>query len=95
MAMYMLTFTHEALDWEGGCGETTLLSAQEDFKSTRSRVQEIVEGAGHNFVLCPRSHCELIFIVYCWECSKHLARKYCNYTLPGKWRIPGPSAFVK
>ena len=32
------------------CCETAPLSAQEDFKSTRSRLKEIIEDAGHIFV---------------------------------------------
>ena len=43
----------------GECCTTALLSAQEDFKSIRSRLQETIEGAGRIFILYPTSHCEL------------------------------------
>ena len=35
----------------GECCATALLLAQEDLKNTRSRLQEVVEDAGHIFVL--------------------------------------------
>ena len=48
------------------CCATALLSAQEDLKSTRSRLQEIVEIAGHISVLYPKFHGELNWIGYYW-----------------------------
>ena len=35
----------------GECCATTILPAQDDFQSTRSRLQEIVEDTGHIFLL--------------------------------------------
>ena len=57
-----------------------ILSAQEDFRSARSRLQEIVEEAGRIFLLYPRFHCELDWIEYYWG---HCKCKHCNYTLAG------------
>ena len=68
----------------GECCATAVLSAQEDFKSTRSRLQEIVEDAGHIFILYPKFHCELNWIEYYWGRRKYFARKHCNYSLSGK-----------
>ena len=46
----------------GECCATEILSAQDDFRSTRSRLQEIVEDAGHIFLLYLKFHCELNWI---------------------------------
>ena len=71
----------------GECCATAILSAQDDFQSTRSRLQEIVEDTGHIFLLYPKFHCELNWIEYYWGSCKHFARKHCNYTLAGKLRL--------
>ena len=42
--------------------ETAILSAQHDFRSTRYRLQEIVEDSGHTFLLYPRFYSELNWI---------------------------------
>ena len=55
----------------GDCCAVAILSAQEDFRSARSRLQEIVEEAGHIFLLYPKFH------------FKYSTRKRCNYTLAG------------
>ena len=44
---------------EVGKGMLHLLSAQGDFKSTRSGLQEIVEDTGRILILYPDFHCEL------------------------------------
>ena len=49
----------------------------------RSRLQEIVEEAGHIFLLYPKFHCELNWIEFYWDHCKYFARKHCNYTLAG------------
>ncbi|KAA8910532.1 hypothetical protein FN846DRAFT_917608 [Sphaerosporella brunnea] len=59
------------------------LSAQPDFKSQRSRIEEIVEDMGYLVMFYPKFHCELNWIEYYWGACKHYARKHCNYTLPG------------
>ena len=64
----------------GECCATTVLSSQDDFKSTRSRLQEIVEDTGHIFILYPKFHCELNWIDY-WGHCKYFT---CNYSLSGK-----------
>ena len=61
----------------------TILSAQEDFRSARSHLQEIVEEAGHIFLLYPKVHCELNWIEYDWVRCKYFTRKQCKYTLAG------------
>ena len=50
----------------GDCCAVAIFSAQEDFGSARSRLQEIVEEAGHIFLLYPKIHCELNWIEYYW-----------------------------
>ena len=67
----------------GDCCAVTILSAQEDFRSPRSRLQEIVEEAGHIFLLYPKFHCELSWIEYYWGRCKHFTRKHWNYTCAG------------
>ena len=67
----------------GDCCAVAILSAQEDFRSARSRLQEIVEEAGHIFLLYPKSHCELNWIEYYWGRCNYFTRKHCNYTLAG------------
>ena len=67
----------------GDCCAVAILSAQEDFKSAPSRLQEIVEEAGHTFLLYPKFHCELNWIEYYWGCCKYSTCKNCNYTLAG------------
>ena len=47
--------------------------------SARSRLQEIVEEAGHIFLLYPKFHCELNWVEYYWGRCKHFTRKHCNY----------------
>jgi hypothetical protein len=65
------------------CCAAAILSAQPDFKGQRSRIEEIVEDAGHLVMFYPKFHCELNWIEYYWGACKHYARKHCNYTLPG------------
>ena len=68
----------------GECCATAVLSSQDDFKSTRSRLQEIVEDAGHIIILYPKFHCEFNWIEYYWGRCKYFTRKNCNYSLSGK-----------
>ena len=67
----------------GDCCAVAILSAQEDFRSAGSGLQEIVEEAGHIFLLYPKFHCELNWIEYYWDRWKHFTRKYCNYIFAG------------
>ena len=67
----------------GDCCAVAILPAQEDFRSARSRLQEIIEEAGQIFLLYPKFHCELNWIEYYWGCCKYFTRKHCNYTLAG------------
>ena len=67
----------------GDCCAVAILSAQENFRSARSRLQDIVEEAGHIFLLYPKFHCELNWIEYYWGRWKHFTRKHCNYTFAG------------
>ena len=43
----------------GECGATAVSSVQGDFKSSRSRLQEIVEDAGHIFIFYLKFYCEI------------------------------------
>ena len=61
-----------------------MLSSQDDFKCTRSRLQEIVEDTGHIFIPYTKFHCELNWIEYYWGRCKYFTRKHCNYSLSGK-----------
>ena len=67
----------------GDCCAVAILSAQEDFRSAHSHLQEIVKGARHIFLLYPKFHCELNWIEYNWVRCKYFTRKHCNYTLAG------------
>ena len=68
----------------GGCCATAVVSARKYFKSTRSRLQEIVEDAGQIFILYPKFHDGLNWIEYFWGRYKYFTRKHCNYSLSGK-----------
>ena len=67
----------------GDCWAVAILSAQEDFKSARSRLQEILEEAGHIFLLYLKFHSELNYVEYDWGRCKYFTRKHCNFTLAG------------
>ena len=67
----------------GDCCAVAILSAQGGFRSARSRLQEIVEEAGHIFLLYPKFYCELNWIEYYWGRWKYFIRKHCNYTFTG------------
>ena len=67
-----------------------ILSAQEYFKSARSRLQEIVEEAGHIFSLYPKFRCELNWVEYYWGRCKCFARRRCNYALAGTVALRAP-----
>ena len=71
----------------GECCATAILSAQNDFRSTHSRLQEIAEGAGHIFLLYPKFHCEPNWLEHYWGSYKHFSRKHYNYALAGKLRL--------
>ena len=43
----------------GECCATAILSAQDDFQRTRSRLQERVGDTGHISLLYPKFYCEL------------------------------------
>ena len=73
------------------CCAVAILSTQEDFRSARSRLQEIVEEAGHIFLLYPKIHCELNWIEYYWGRWKLFTRKHCNYTFAGTVAHTGSS----
>ena len=61
--------------------------AQDDFRSTRSHLQEIAEDSGYNFLLYPKFHCELNWTEYYWGSCNHFVRKHCNCTLAGELRL--------
>lgn len=65
------------------CYARRVMGAQEDFKSQRSLVQEVVEEAGHMCIFLPKYHCELNFIEYFWAAVKRDLREHCDYTFEG------------
>ena len=71
----------------GECRASEILSAQGDFRSTRSCLQETVEDADNIFLLYPKFHCELNWIEYYWGNCKHFARRHCSCTLAGRLRL--------
>ena len=62
------------------CCARNLLQSQPDFQEQKSRVQEIIEEAGHLCIFLPKYHCELNFIEYFWAAIKRYLREHCDYT---------------
>jgi hypothetical protein len=60
-----------------------ILSNQADFRTTRSQIEEIIEGAGHLIIFYPKFHPELNWIEYYWGACKYFARRRCNYSFTG------------
>lgn len=65
------------------CCARTILKSQEDFQNQRSWLREVVEDAGHLFILFPKFHCELNYIEMFWACCKRYCRNNCDYTWKG------------
>ncbi|CAG8719141.1 33845_t:CDS:2 [Racocetra persica] len=65
------------------CCATRILSAQSDFASQRSRIQEVIEAAGHMCIFYPKFHCELNYIESFWAEAKRVARLSCDYSFRG------------
>src|ERR1700728_1721747 len=56
--------------WPADCCARNLLQSQPDFQEQKSRVQEIIEEAGHLCIFLLEYHCELNFIEYFWAAVK-------------------------
>ena len=54
------------------------LLKHDDFRNTKTLVQELVERRGHKFMFFPKLHCELIAIERCWCHAKKYTRQYAN-----------------
>jgi hypothetical protein len=78
------------------CCATRILELQEDFKSQRSLVQEVIEEAGHLCIFLPKYHCELNFIEFFWGAVKRYLRDNCDYSFDTlKANMPHALASVK
>jgi hypothetical protein len=62
------------------CCAKRILEFQPDFKAQRSKVQEVIEEAGHLCIFLPKFHCELNFIEFFWGAVKPWLRENCDYT---------------
>ena len=62
------------------CCARNLLQSRPDFQEQKSRVQEIIEEAGHLCIFLLKYHCELNFIEYFWAAIKRYLREHCDYT---------------
>jgi hypothetical protein len=59
-----------------------ILAMEPDFLAQRSRLEEIIEGAGHRCLFLPKYHPEINPIEYVWGAAKNYARRNCEYSLP-------------
>ncbi|RPA91852.1 hypothetical protein L873DRAFT_1866135 [Choiromyces venosus 120613-1] len=66
------------LDTLGGCCARGLLSIQADFRAQKSRLEKVIEEAGHRTLFYPKFHCELNWIEYFWRVAKWYMRKHCH-----------------
>ncbi|CAM9957005.1 unnamed protein product [Heterosigma akashiwo] len=51
-----------------------------EFRNQKSKLDEIIEAAGHVCMFSPKFHCELVSLERIWERSKYYCRKNCRYT---------------
>jgi len=65
------------------CCARAILFSQPDFAAQKSRLEEVIEKAGHLVMFYPKFHCEMNWIEYYWGSCKRYARKHCTYTLAG------------
>ena len=63
------------------CCARHILATQDDFKSKKPLLQELIEARGHKIIFYPKFHCELNYIEMYWGLGKHITRKQCDY----KW----------
>lgn len=62
------------------CCAHQILKNQDDFKSQKSLVQEVITKAGHLCIFLPKYHCELNFIEFFWGAVKKYLRNNYDYT---------------
>jgi hypothetical protein len=65
------------------CCARAILSSQPDFAAQKSRLEDVIEKAGHLVLFYPKFHCELNWIEYYWGETKRYTRRNCTYTLAG------------
>jgi transposase len=65
------------------CCARAILSSQPDFAAQKSRLEDVIEKAGHLVLFYPKFHCELNWIEHYWGETKRYTRRNCTYTLAG------------
>lgn len=65
------------------CCARAILSSQPDFATQKSRLEDVIEEAGHLVLFYPKFHCELNWIEYYWGEAKRYTRANCTYSLAG------------
>ena len=60
-----------------------VLDAMHDFKTQKTRVEELVTRHGHRYTFLPKYHCELNPIERVWGQAKRYIRANCDYTFSG------------
>ena len=65
------------------CCARHILATQDDFKSKKPLLQELIEARGHKIIFYPKFHCELNYIEMYWGATKWYVRQHCNYTWKG------------
>ena len=62
------------------CCASRFFASRPDFKSQKSALREVVEGAGHIFEMYPKFCCETNWIEMYWGATKREARLNCDCT---------------
>ncbi len=69
------------LDGEHTCCLRALAASQPDFKSQKSRLEELIHSRGHLCIFSPKFHPELSHIEYRWGALKRYCRANCGYSI--------------
>lgn len=64
-----------------------LLGLEPDFAAQKGEIQETIEAAGHLVLFYPLFHCELNFIQYYWDATKHFTHQNCGFDFPSLKRL--------
>ncbi len=57
-----------------------ILSEQDDFKSQKAWLQEILQERNHKIIFFPKFHCELNYIERIWAFVKNYLRRHCTFS---------------